>query len=113
MTKDIKEVLKFPYRALVIPLWGVGHSPIGRWSFPYRALSGIACLVLCLLVSSCSITSGLPEGEKLYRGIKSIDYDKGPRKEKTAEEEGVITALADAYTTVEGLLTGDASVLKS
>ncbi len=90
MIKDIKEVLKIPY----------------------RALGGIVCLVLCLLVSSCSITNGLPEGEKLYRGIKSIDYDKAPKKEKTAEQEGVITALADAYTTVEGLLTGDASVLK-
>ena len=30
-----------------------------------------------------------------------------------AEQEGVITALADAYNTVEGLLTGDASVLQS
>ena len=68
-------------------------------------------LLLCLLASACSITNNLPEGEKLYRGIKSIDYDKGPGKEKTAEQEGVITALADAYTTVEGLLIGDASVL--
>ena len=70
-------------------------------------------LLLCLLASACSITNNLPEGEKLYRGIKSIDYDKGPGKEKTAEQEGVITALADAYTTVEGLLSGDASVLKT
>ncbi|MBP5630631.1 MAG: BamA/TamA family outer membrane protein [Bacteroidaceae bacterium] len=70
-------------------------------------------LLLCLLASACSITNNLPEGEKLYRGIKSIDYDKGPGKEKMAEQEGVITALADAYTTVEGLLSGDASVLKT
>ena len=70
-------------------------------------------LLLSLLVSACSITSNLPEGEKLYRGIKSIDYDKGPGKEKQTEQEGVITALADAYTTVEGLLTGDASVLNT
>ena len=70
-------------------------------------------LLLCLLASACSITNNLPEGEKLYRGIKSIDYDKGPGKEKTTEQEGVITALADAYTTVEGLLSGDASVLKT
>ena len=70
-------------------------------------------LLLCLLASACSITNNLPEGEKLHRGIKSIDYDKGPGKEKTAEQEGVITALADAYTTVEGLLSGDASVLKT
>lgn len=79
-----------------------------------RAAFGIALyVVLCLLASGCSITNNLPEGEKLYRGIKSIDYDKGPTREKMAEQEGVITALADAYNTVEGLLTGDASVLQS
>ena len=79
-----------------------------------RAAFGIALyVVLCLLASGCSITNNLPEGEKLYRGIKSIDYDKGPTREKVAEQEGVITALADAYNTVEGLLTGDASVLQS
>lgn len=72
----------------------------------------IRLLLLCLLASACSITNNLPEGEKLYRGIKSIDYDKGLSKEKKSGQEGVITALADAYTTVEGLLTGDASVLE-
>lgn len=70
-------------------------------------------LLLCLLVSACSITSNLPEGEKLYRGIKSIDYDSRPRTTDNGQQEGVITALADAYTTVEGLLSGDASVLKT
>ena len=73
----------------------------------------ITILLLCLLTSACTLTKHLPEGETLYRGIKSIDYDKAPIKEKEADEEGVITALADAYTTVEGLLSGDASVLKS
>ena len=88
----------------------------GTLSLPTRHVkfANVARLVLlCLLISSCSITSNLPEGEKLYRGIKSIDYDKGPSKEKKTEQEGVITALADAYTTVEGLLSGDASVLKT
>ena len=70
-------------------------------------------LLLCLLVTACSITSNLPEGEKLYRGIKSIDYDSRPRTTDNGQQEGVITALADAYNTVEGLLTGDASVLKT
>lgn len=79
----------------------------------YTVANVARLLLLCLLASACSITNNLPEGEKLYRGIKSIDYDKGPGKEKTAEQEGVITALADAYTTVEGLLSGDASVLKT
>ena len=69
--------------------------------------------MLCLLASTCSITNNLPEGEKLYRGIKSIDYDSRPRTTDNGQQEGVITALADAYTTVEGLLSGDASVLKT
>lgn len=73
----------------------------------------ITHLLFCLLLSACSITENLPEGEKLYRGIKSIDYDGEPREQAKKQEEGVITALADAYTTVEGLLSGDASAMKS
>ena len=73
----------------------------------------VAFVLLCFFLSSCSLTKHLPEGETLYRGIKSIDYDKAPKKDKQAEQEGVITALADAYTKVEGLLSGDASVLQT
>ena len=69
--------------------------------------------LFCLLVSACTLTKSLPEGETLYRGIKSIDYDKAQGAKGKGQETGVITALADAYTTVEGLLSGDASVLKS
>ena len=71
----------------------------------------IAFLLLCLLVSACSLTKHLPEGETLYRGIKNIDFDK-EQGARSKGQEGVITAIADAYTTVEGLLSGDASVLK-
>ncbi|MBR6031417.1 MAG: BamA/TamA family outer membrane protein [Bacteroidaceae bacterium] len=72
----------------------------------------ILLLLLCLLASACSLTKRLPEGETLYRGIKSIDYDKMQEAEGKGQEQGVITALADAYTTVEGLLSGDASAMK-
>ena len=107
------EMLKSPRAAMAIPACGDGNPRVRRLQSP-RAAYGIALyVVLCLLASGCSITNNLPEGEKLYRGIKSIDYDKGPTREKVAEQEGVITALADAYNTVEGLLTGDASVLQS
>ena len=78
-----------------------------------KRLESIVAVLLCLLISACSITSNLPEDEKLYRGIKSIDYDEAQRKKEKVEEDGIITALADAYTTVEGLLSGDASVLES
>ena len=73
-------------------------------------IQSIATLLLCLLASACSLTRNLPEGETLYRGIKSIDYDKHREAETGGQEKGVITALADAYTTVEGLLSGDAII---
>ena len=81
----------------------------GKW------LNGkcLRLLLLCLLASACTLTKNLPEGETLYRGIKSIDYDKRPQSTDDGQETGVITALADAYETVEGLLSGDASALKT
>ena len=72
----------------------------------------ITCLLLCLLVTACSITQNIPEDERLYRGIRKVNYDKPIQREKADQDEGVITALADAYNTVEGLLTGDASALQ-
>ena len=72
----------------------------------------ITILLLCLLASACSLTKHLPEGETLYRGIKGIDYDKAPSRSAKDGETGVITAFADAYSTVEGLLSGDASAMK-
>lgn len=69
-------------------------------------------------VSSCSTTANLPEGEQLYTGIKEIAYNRragATAKKQQADSTGVITAIADAYTTVEGLLTGniDASTMIS
>lgn len=65
---------------------------------------------LCaILLSACSATSNLPEEELLYRGIKRVNYDKFPKRQLGNDSTGVITALADAYNTVEGLLTGNAS----
>ena len=66
------------------------------------------------MMTSCSTTSNLPEDELLYAGIKELAYDRKPKEriEKDSLEEGVITALADAYNTVEGLLKGNASVLR-
>ena len=79
----------------------------------HHELRNIKLLLLCLLASACTLTKNLPEGETLYRGIKSIDYDKALSNSAKEGETGVITALADAYTTVEGLLSGDASALKT
>ena len=76
----------------------------------------LAMLLSLTLMAACDTTSNLPEEETLYAGIARLDYDAKPRAtqtDKQAGEEGVITALADAYTTVEGLLTGDGSALKA
>lgn len=67
---------------------------------------------LCLLLlAACSTTSNLPEEELLYRGIKQVNYDKYQKQGLGADSTGVITALADAYSTVEGLLRGNAKAL--
>ena len=76
-------------------------------------IQSISTLLLCLLVSACSLTKQLPEGETLYRGIKKIDYDNRQQTVNKGREDGVITALADAYTTVEGVLTGDNTLASS
>ena len=77
-----------------------------------KNFQSFAIAVLSFLASACSLTTHLPEGETLYRGIKRIDYDSRQKTEEIKQQEGVITALADAYTMVEGLLSGDASVLE-
>ena len=65
-------------------------------------------LLFSLLLSACSTTEHLPEGEVLYTGISEIAYG---HKAKTAQKNepdstGVITAVARAYDTVEELLSG-------
>jgi outer membrane protein assembly factor BamA len=64
------------------------------------------------LLTACYTTKNLLEDEVLYRGIKKLDYD-AQLKRKPQQEQGVITAIADAYSTVEGLLSGDASALNA
>lgn len=72
---------------------------------------GLLCL-LAFLQTACSTVGNFPDGEVLYAGIKEIAYDKEPKDTipQPEEEEGVITALVDAYNTVEGLLSGSGSV---
>ena len=70
-------------------------------------------IVVALSIAACSTTSNLLEGETLYRGIKDLNYNTPQEKKDTNSQEGVITALADAYTKVEGLLTGDIQASQS
>lgn len=67
--------------------------------------------ILAFLQVACSTVGNLPEDEVLYAGIKEIAYDKFPKDTiQTENEEGVITAIVDAYNTVEGLLSGNSAM---
>ncbi len=73
----------------------------------YGAL--LPLLVLsALLLTACSTTERLPEGEQLYTGISEIAYGHkaGSRKDAAADSAGVIKAVGSAYDTVSGLLKG-------
>jgi len=70
-------------------------------------LAGIVLLIL--LLSSCSETKHLADGEILYVGIKEVAYDRPMKQEAETDSTGVITALGNAYNTVSGLLSGNTS----
>ncbi len=78
-------------------------SFIGRrgWSL------GLLCLFL-FLVTSCSTTEHLGEGELLYTGIKEIAYGHKAKGGKTDSQDstGVITAMAEAYSIVADMANG-------
>lgn len=70
-----------------------------------------ACLSLFLttaLLTACSTTSHLPEGEQLYIGIDRIDYSDAPRKSRRVKNDttGVITSIANAVEAVTDALEG-------
>ncbi|MCR5821050.1 MAG: BamA/TamA family outer membrane protein [Bacteroidaceae bacterium] len=70
-----------------------------------------------LLPSACSTTSNLPEDEILYTGISEFAYDhqadkhlkKGKKAKTEDKKKGVITSLAEAYTSIDDLLNGSSS----
>ena len=69
----------------------------------------VSVIVGIILLTGCATHYQLPEGERFYGGIRKLAYDKPIREEEadTAETTGVITALSDAYNTVESVLTGN------
>lgn len=70
-------------------------------------------IIVLLSLAACSTTSNLLDGETLYRGIKDLNYNEPLKQKDSISQEGVITALADVYTKVEGLLTGDVKASQS
>ena len=88
----------------------IGHIKNVTSPLAHREGLGVSLLLFLLLLCSCSETKNLAEDETLYVGIKEVAYDRAPKNQKAANDTtGVITALGNAYNTVSGLLTGDAS----
>ncbi len=63
------------------------------------------------LLTSCSTTEKLPEGDVLYTGISEIAYNRKAKSKYASKEQtdstGVITAMARAYNLVDELLSGN------
>ena len=82
-----------------------------------RTLGPAAILALILLLSACSITRSLPEGEKLYIGMRKTLYADAPGSRPrhaagAADSAGVITALADgARATLRFAISTDQRVI--
>ena len=67
-----------------------------------------------LLLTSCYQTKNIPEDEQLYAGINDLAYGHkwGQKKNRASKDStGVITAVANAYNAVEGILTGNSQAL--
>ena len=71
-------------------------------------------MLLAMMLSSCYQTKNIPEDEFLYAGIKDFAYGHrwGEKERKGKDTTGVITAVADAYTAVEDVLSGNTSAVE-
>ena len=71
-------------------------------------------MLLAMVLSSCYQTKNIPEDEYLYAGIKDFAYGHrwGEKERKGKDTTGVITAVADAYTAVEDVLSGNTSAVE-
>ncbi len=78
-------------------------------TLPIRLLARLLPVVLLLALTACSTTRALPDDEQLYTGIKEITFTDDPHtllKKSNADTTGVITAVADAVTTISDVLEG-------
>lgn len=76
----------------------------------------LALLLVTLIFTSCYQTSNIPEDEKLYAGIEELAYGhraNTQKKKKKKSSVGVITSFANAYSTVDGLISGNKETLKN
>ena len=79
--------------------------------FIVESLTYLFHFSLFALLTACSTTSNLPEGEELYTGISEIAYGRkaeGKTKKKdTSDSTGVITSLFNAYNAIEDIFSGN------
>ena len=77
-------------------------------SSPFRGIRG--GLLFFLLLTACSTTDRLPEGETLYTGIGTVSYvDQGGKDQDSRhqlQKGGVIVAIADAAQQVKKAFEG-------
>lgn len=65
--------------------------------------------IAAISLVACTPTECIPEGEQLYLGIKDIRFARDKEGRSRTEEDGqqgVIASIADAYGTVQGLISG-------
>lgn len=58
-----------------------------------RPIIALALTVAAFVISACSTTSGIPDGEQLFTGMKSTkyeNYEKGAHFQKTKEEMDIV-----------------------
>ena len=70
---------------------------MGRRTTPYYIYigSGVLVMVLCVMtavLTSCSTTSNIPEGDQLFAGLKKIDYQDYEKNEHFSETKAEVEA---------------------
>lgn len=81
--------------------------------FIYNKVYLLLGLCVVVVLASCSTTDRLPEGEQLYVGLDRISFDHPMKMEKKHSQTGVITAINDAYQSVESILNGTSTVVNA
>ena len=87
-----------PYIARQIHIPPLGRAWVGSFRIPPLGMAWLSpCVILILLLCSCSTTSHIPEGDQLFIGLEKIaypDYDRSSHAEQVREE--LEAALATA-----------------
>lgn len=71
----------------------------------------ITLILGVLLLSACSTTACLEEGEQLYVGLKEVTYNKAETQK--SGDKGVITAVSDAVEKVENIIRGNRAEVRA